>query len=322
MTTKRHCWLLAILFLNTLPSQALEVPGFAPDKKITYKQLGEGELRLHVFVPPNHAPSDRRPAIVFFFGGGWSGGSPSQFYPHCKYLASRGMVAMSAEYRVKTRHGTSPRECVQDGKSAIRWIRQHADELGIDATRVAAGGGSAGGHVAAATGTVKGLNEKGEDLNISCRPDALVLFNPVFDNGPEGWGHARVKAYWRDISPMHNIHQKTPPTIVFLGTKDTLIPTTTAEEYKKRMTDQGRRCDLFFYKVIDALEPIDIVSCVVKAGAFGLLIGLIATYTGFRTERATEAVGISTTKTMVRCVLGILAVDLVLTQIFLMIGGQ
>ncbi len=158
------------------------------------------------------------------------------------------MVAMSAEYRVKTRHGTSPRECVQDGKSAVRWIRQHANELGIDATKVAAGGGSAGGHVAAATGTVKGLNEKGEDLDMSCRPDALVLFNPVFDNGPEGWGHARVKAYWRDISPMHNIHQKTPPTIVFLGTKDTLIPTTTAENYKKRMTDRGRRCDLFFYK--------------------------------------------------------------------------
>lgn len=248
MKTTRYHWMLTILLLNALPSQALEVSGFAPDRKITYKQIGETKLHLHVFLPPNHAPADRRPAIVFFFGGGWSGGSPSQFYPHCKYLASRGMVALSAEYRVKTRHGTSPRECVQDGKSAIRWIREHANELGIDAKKVAAGGGSAGGHVAAATGTVKGFNEKGDDLSTSCRPDALVLFNPVFDNGPEGWGHARVKEYWKDISPMHNIDRGAPPTIVFLGTEDALIPTTTAQEYKKRMVDQGRRCALFLYE--------------------------------------------------------------------------
>jgi acetyl esterase/lipase len=248
MTTIRLSWTLAFLFLSTLPAQALEVPGFVPDKKITYKKLGDLELHLHVFVPPNHAPSDKRPAIVFFFGGGWSGGSPSQFYPHCKYLASRGMVAMSAEYRVKQQHGTSPRECVKDGKSAVRWIRLHAHELGIDPKKVAAGGGSAGGHVAAATATVKGLNETGEDPSVNCRPDALVLFNPVFDNGPEGWGHARVKEYWQDISPMHNINRKAPPTIVFLGTEDKLIPTTTAQAYKKRMTDLGRRCDLFFYE--------------------------------------------------------------------------
>ncbi len=248
MTALRHTLIMILLCLNGRPCRALEVPGFSPDKTVAYKTVGNSTLDLHVFAPSNHAPPDRRPAIVFFFGGGWSSGSPSQFYPHCKYLASRGMVAISAEYRVKTRHGTSPRECVQDGKSAIRWIRQHADELGIDATKVAAGGGSAGGHVAAATGTVKGFNEKGEDLNVSCRPDAMVLFNPVFDNGPEGWGHARVKAYWKDISPMHNLSKKTPPTIVFLGTHDTLIPTATAKAYKMRMTDLGRRCELCLYE--------------------------------------------------------------------------
>lgn len=70
----------------------------APDKKLTYKKTGEIELKLHVFNPEGHKASNRRPAIVFFFGGGWTGGSPSKFYQHCKYLASRGMVAMSAEY--------------------------------------------------------------------------------------------------------------------------------------------------------------------------------------------------------------------------------
>ena len=98
------------------------------------------------------------------------------------------MVAMAAEYRVKSRHNTTPFECVMDGKSALRWIRKNAAKLGVDPERIGAGGGSAGGHVAAAVATVPGLNEEGEDLSISCLPDTLVLFNPVYDNGPGGFG--------------------------------------------------------------------------------------------------------------------------------------
>ena len=211
-----HTFMFILLFATT--DLALEVEGFAPDKSIVYKKIDSSELKIHIFIPPNHSKSDKHPAIVFFFGGGWNGGSPSQFYPHCDYFASRGMVAMSAEYRVKTRHGTSPRECVKDGKSVLRWIRVHADELGIDPRKLAAGGGSAGGHVAAATGTLNAFDEEGEDRSISCIPNALVLFNPVFDNSPKGYGYDRVKEYWKAISPMHNISESTPLTIVFLGT--------------------------------------------------------------------------------------------------------
>jgi len=217
------------------------------DKSITYKTIGETELQLHIFTPDDHVESDNRPAIVFFFGGGWIGGSPGQFYPHCEYLASRGMVAISADYRVNSRNGTSPEECVKDGKSAIRWIRKHAGQLGIDPDKILAGGGSAGGHVAAATATTSGFEEDGEDLAVSSRPVALVLFNPVFDNGPGGYGHDRVKEYWQAFSPMHNINETMPPTIVFLGTNDELIPVATAEEYKRRMENNGRRCDLHLY---------------------------------------------------------------------------
>lgn len=134
-----------------------------------------------------------------------------------------------------------------DGKSAVRWIRSHAKELGIDPDKLAAGGGSAGGHVAATTGTVKEFNEKGEDATVSCIPNALVLFNPVYDNGPKGYGHSRVKDYWKEISPMHNISKTTPPTIVFLGTKDKLIPVATTKEYQKLMKAAGVRSDLHLY---------------------------------------------------------------------------
>lgn len=236
-------------FLLTPEGQAASdpAPEFEPDRKIIFKTVGTKELLLHLFLPAGHSASDTRPGIVFFFGGGWKAGSPAQFFPHCSYLASRGMVAMSAEYRVESRDGTSPKECVMDGKSAVRWIRMHAAEFGVDPDRIAAGGGSAGGHVAAAAGTVIGFEESGEDITISSRPNALVLFNPVFDNGPEGWGHERVKEYWREFSPMHNISDATPPTIVFLGTKDDLIPVATAERYKELMEAAGRRCELHLY---------------------------------------------------------------------------
>ena len=147
-------------------SPALQFKGASSE---VYKEASGTKLRLYIFNPAGHKPADNRPAIVFFFGGGWNGGTPKQFEPHARYLASRGMVALLADYRVKSRQGTSPFECVKDGKSAVRWIRKNSSRLGIDPSRIAAGGGSAGGHVAAATGTVPGLEEKGEDPSISAQ---------------------------------------------------------------------------------------------------------------------------------------------------------
>ena len=79
--------------------------------------------------------------------------------------------------------------------------------------RIAAGGGSAGGHVAAATATTTKYEDQNDDLSISSQPNLLLLYNPVLDNSAEGYGFNRVKDYWQDFSPMHNIHSKTPPSI-------------------------------------------------------------------------------------------------------------
>lgn len=219
----------------------------APDRLVEYKAVGKAKLSLSIFNPSDHKASDQKPAIVFFFGGGWKSGTPRQFYKQSRYLAERGMVAICADYRTAKSHKTSPQECVKDGKSAIRWVRKNAKKLGVNPKQIAAGGGSAGGHVAAATALVKAMDEEGEDTSVSCRPDALVLFNPVFDNGPGGYGHDRVVDYWKQISPMHNIDDTAPPTVVFLGTKDKLIPVATAEAYKKKMEQHGKRCDLHLY---------------------------------------------------------------------------
>ena len=219
-----------------------------PDSSLVYKTTEEGDLQIHIFNPSDLDPGSPRSAIVFFHGSSWNGGSPGQFYPHSRYLASRGMVALSAEYRLRDVHGTAPVECVKDGKSAVRWIRSHAADLGIDPARLAAGGGSAGGHVAAAAGTLTAYDEPDEDQSISSSPDALVLFNPVYDNGPDGWGYDRVKSYYESISPFHNITGSTPPTIAFFGTEDSLVPVATAEAYKARMESAGCRCDLHLYE--------------------------------------------------------------------------
>ena len=219
-----------------------------PDRTVVFKSVGDVDLSLHVFEPKQAAASKPRPAIVFFFGGGWVGGSPSQFYGQSRRLADLGMVAFCAEYRVKKQHGTTPKDCVADGKSAIRWVRSNAREFNVDPDRLAAGGGSAGGHVAAATATVTEFDDPSDDLGISCRPSALVLFNPVFDNGPDGYGYDRVKKYWQQISPMHLLTDKTPPTTVFLGTKDKLIPVETGKKFQSKMTDLGGRCELHLYE--------------------------------------------------------------------------
>ena len=244
--------LLPLILLFAIPSMTIGAPvpplEIAGTTAVVYKTIGETTLFLHIFNPKDHQPSDERPAVVFFFGGGWNGGTPTQFEHHSRHLASRGMVAMVADYRVKSRQGTTPKECVMDGKSAIRWVRENADKLGVDPNRIAAGGGSAGGHVAAAAGTVEGMEQPGENIRVSSQPNALLLFNPVYDNSPSGYGHSRVKDVYPQISPMHNIKKDTPPTIVFLGTKESLIPVATAKEYKQRMEAVGRRCDLHLYE--------------------------------------------------------------------------
>jgi acetyl esterase/lipase len=218
-----------------------------PTTILTYKTIGETTLNLHVYYPDGHDGSAHKPAVVFFFGGGWKGGSPKQFYPQCDHFSRRGIVAVSVEYRTEGEHGVDPVTCVQDSKSAIRWIRTHAEKLGIDPHKLAVGGGSAGGHLAAATAFLDAIDEKDVNCSTDCIPNALILFNPVIDNGPGEYGHDRVKDIWRDFSPRHNIGPQAPPTVIFLGSEDEHISITTAEKFRNEMVMYGVRCNLHIY---------------------------------------------------------------------------
>ena len=215
---------------------------------LVYKTADGRELRLHLEKPSDWKATDQRPAIVFFFGGGWVGGTPEQFRAQSEFFATRGMVGIRVEYRTIPKGDKGPPlVCCADAKSAIRYVRGRAAELGVDPTRIAAAGGSAGGHLAAFTAMVDGLDDPADDVKISCKPDALVLFNPVFNNGPGQWGHGRVGGRFREFSPAHHITKAAPPTCVFLGDADHLIPVSVLRGFEAAMKAAGVRCDAHLY---------------------------------------------------------------------------
>ncbi|QDU74926.1 Carboxylesterase NlhH [Bremerella volcania] len=213
-------------------------------KPTVYKTVGDRELKLYVTKPADWKKTDSRPAIVFFHGGGWVGGAPGQFTEHSKHLAEQGMVCVQVEYRLLDKKNNDPPViCTEDALDAMKWVRSHAKELGIDPDRIATGGGSAGGHLAAYLGTV----DQGKQ-EISTKPNAMVLFNPVYDNGPEGWGKQRVKDRYKEFSPAHNISADDPPSIVFLGSEDKLIPVSTAKRFQEEMKAAGVNSELRVYE--------------------------------------------------------------------------
>jgi len=213
-----------------------------------YKKVGGAELHAFVYAPKDCKPGDKRPGIVFFFGGGWMGGTPMQFDRHSQYLASRGMVAITVVYRTKRSHKVEPFACLADAKSAMRWARANAAKLGIDPDRLAAGGGSAGGHLAAGTAFVKGFDDPADDKTVSHVPNALVLFNPVIDTTEKGYGASRLGDKTVAFSPVHHVAKGAPPAIVFHGTADKTVPFENVERFEKRMKAVGARCELVAFE--------------------------------------------------------------------------
>ncbi len=231
--------LMLILGLGTTRAQQVTTE--------VYKQTPTRELTLKIYTPEHLKDGERRPAIVFFFGGGWNSRNLPQFEPHAEALCRRGMVCFVADYRVRQTDGVEPKMCLADAKSAMRYVRANAGRLHVDPDRIAASGGSAGGHLAAAACYCPGFDDPDDDLTVSCRPTALVLFNPVVDNSGKGYGYNRIKAYFPDFSPAENIHDPVP-TVFFVGTEDTFIPEALARRYQQKCQEAGGRCDLHLFE--------------------------------------------------------------------------
>lgn len=252
-------WLWTITLFVCLDSRAQESgQARAADKRfdeVTYKTIDELSLKMRIYKPADWSPGQRRPAIVWFFGGGWQRGSPKQFHEHCLHFASMGMVAIAPEYRIQTKHQSTPFESSADAQSALRWVRSHAVDLGVDPERIAAGGGSAGGHLAAVTATITddGAGKaEAEAHPVSAVPNALLLLNPALDLAYPGirrmWSE-EVAARIELISPYRHLSKDLPPTIIFHGTADGTVPYSLAEEFTKQAKELGvKRIELVSYE--------------------------------------------------------------------------
>ncbi|MFR9649151.1 MAG: alpha/beta hydrolase [Rikenellaceae bacterium] len=221
---------------------------------VEYKQIDTVTLDIFVVTPDGIAKGEKRPAVVFIHGGGWNNGSYASFENHARYLATKGLVTFSVNYRLKNKNKTTPYEALLDAKSAIRFIRANAERFNIDPDKIITSGGSAGGHLAAAVTMCPEINDPNDDLSVSSEAAAVILFNPVVCNGPntmgsyKGYGYDRVKDYYKEFSPIYNIREGVPPTIFMVGTNDHLVSVEMAKEYKRLIEEAGGRCDLHLFQ--------------------------------------------------------------------------
>lgn len=223
----KHILALTALLLASLAAlQAADRPtarrtnAMPPGKAYLYKHSAGQPREMEIYFPPNHDPTKAKvPGVILFHGGAWGGGSLDQFRTACHYFASRGLVAATANYRMLSKADaaklpageTRKRVCITDAKSAIRWFKQHAAELGVDPQRIVTGGGSAGGHISVLATLNPGLNDPADPQNIDTSVVAYLLFNPAFS--PDDVKDAEV-----DV--LRYLKSGFAPAIVFFGTED------------------------------------------------------------------------------------------------------
>ncbi len=215
-----------------------------------YKTFAGTDLKIFAAKPPGWSASDQRPAIVLFHSGTfWEGGGKmQQFLETVRYLSSRGMVCFAADFRARD-GGTSdpPLESVQDAKSIVRWVRMNASQLGVDPGRIATGGRSTGGHLAAAAGMIDGLEDPNDNLAVSSKSDALFLLSPTYNNGPGQYGHEVIGNQYPQYSPAHNITPDDPPMSIQFGTQDGLVPLEVIQAFQADAETAGIQSETEFY---------------------------------------------------------------------------
>ncbi|MBW8899953.1 MAG: alpha/beta hydrolase [Massilia sp.] len=204
---------------------------------VTYARRGTHDLQLDLYLPQAGA-SAALPAIVFVHGGGWRAGVRANFAPMAIRMAERGYAAVTISYRLSL--AAPYPAAIHDAKAAMRWVRAHAAEYGIDAGRIAIAGGSAGGQIAALTGVTNGEARFDPDAAPGAVPSsvqAIVNIDGLSDFTSEearryeddpakqpssagawfGGRYAEKAALWRDASPLFHVGPDTPPMLFIVS---------------------------------------------------------------------------------------------------------
>jgi acetyl esterase len=220
----------------------LTLPGA---ETFVYRDSGAATMRLFVVKPAGWKATDRRAGLMFFFGGGWTTGTPANSLVWAKNAAALGMVGIAPDYRTKNRHDTSPLASVADGRAALRWVQAHAAELGLDPEKIVVGGNSAGGHVALWTAITHNPPGSAAAEAPLYKPAALFLTSAVSDTSPEtGYTPQRFGADARALSPVHQLDAKMPPVLAFHGDADKTVPLTQPLALRDKLIATGNLCEL------------------------------------------------------------------------------
>ena len=226
--------LVPLLLVAVIKKLDLLEPG--PDITASYTSVNGRDLALHIFLATTPDNDKGNPALILFHGGGWRFGGPRQFYPQCQFFAGKGITCISAEYRLGPVNLPDIAGGIKDAGDAFDYVRNHAHELNVDVTKIFAGGGSSGGHLAAAIG----LGLQGADR---ARPAGLILYNPVLDLSPCAPAHYLAGENWEAISPQHQVNKKLPPTLILSGEKDREVPPDMVNAFCDSVREAGGICE-------------------------------------------------------------------------------
>jgi acetyl esterase len=211
-----------------------------------YEQRPEGDILAHLFFPDIDT-GQPRPAVVFFHGGFWDTPTPTQFVPHCLHFAGRGAVAVAAETRTGSKHGTGPLEAIEDARALIRWLRSNADTFNLDPDKITVGGAAGGAFLALSTALPKPKDLPAVD-GYECHPQALLLFSALVNTAIKGMARNRFpdgKSAKR-LSPTNLARRKLPPMLFFHARADRITPADEIEKFRRRLRWRGNVCEVVY----------------------------------------------------------------------------
>jgi acetyl esterase/lipase len=242
--------IMAVFLAARIIAQEAESKGIPLGTRVEYKQVDGKTLSMWVLEPKDVGAKDSSPAraaVVLFHGGGWTGGRPAQMNPQAKAIAEHGGVAILVQYRLMPDRSQPPRICIEDSKSAVRFVRAHVRQWNIDPQKVVVGGASAGGYDAAFVTMTPGWDASGGDTSISAAANAMVLWNPVIDTSESGYAHEAFGAQAKKLSPMTYLGPQTPPMLIQAGEDDIWIHSDVLRAFQAQAKTYGVRCDLELY---------------------------------------------------------------------------
>jgi acetyl esterase/lipase len=226
--------------LDLIETDDVQVPESIEEfKNIEYKNVGSKSLQLDIYRPKDL--EEPRPVMIFIHGGAWRSGKRSDYLPYLIDYAEKGFVTATVSYRL-VKEAVFP-AAVQDVNCGVKWIRDHASEYGIDTSRVVLIGGSAGGHLAMMIGyggDEAFFNDECDLQNSSDVDVVINLYGPVDLTTPYAVSTYQVKDFlnttfdedpdvFKLASPRTHISDDDPPTLIFQGTIDSLVPVSQAD---------------------------------------------------------------------------------------------